>query len=70
MEGKLLKGKIIAKGYSVEGFCAEVGISKTTFYRKLSGITEFSRSEIEQIIRSLELNENEIIEIFFAKKVS
>lgn len=70
MEGKLLKGKIISKGYSVEEFCIEVGISKTSFYRKLSGITEFSRSEIEKIIRSLELNENEIIEIFFAKKVS
>lgn len=70
MDGKLLKGTIIAKGYTVDKFCKAAEFSKTSFYRKLEGVSEFTRKEIEKIIIILQLCADEVIKIFFAKKVS
>lgn len=70
MNKDLLKGKIIAAGMSLADFSKRSGIKKNSIYRKLSGKTEFSRSEIEKISDILNLSCNEIMQIFFANKVS
>ena len=70
MNTNLLKGKIIEKGLSMQEFSAKTGIKKTALYRKLYGKTEFSCSEIEKIIKVLNLSANQIGDIFFNQKVS
>lgn len=65
-----LKGKIIEKGYSMKQFSEAIGISHVSLYRKLKGIREFDRNEIEKISELLCLDNVQIIDIFFNQKVS
>ena len=43
-----------------------LGLSKTTIYRKLSGQTDFTCSEIEKLKSHLELSDEKLLKIFFA----
>ena len=61
MNGLLLKSKITSKG---------VHISRTAFYRKMYGDSEFDRREIMAIVKVLELQDSEVMSIFFTEKVS
>ncbi len=70
MDCNKLKGKIIEKGYSMKSFSSAVGISAVSLYRKMKGIREFDRDEIEKIVELLSLENEQIVEIFFNKKVS
>jgi transcriptional regulator with XRE-family HTH domain len=65
-----LKGRIVAKGFTTERFCKEAGIVRSTFDRKMSGKSEFDRSEMLRMIRVLNLNMDEVYNIFFAKEVA
>lgn len=42
-----------------------VKISRVTWYKRLNGSTEFTRSEISALAEILQLEEQEIIDIFF-----
>jgi hypothetical protein len=70
LNGEKLKEKIKCRGMSFSQFYVLVKMKKTSFYRKLSGATDFTRGEIENIIKELNLSAEEVIEIFFgnAKK--
>ena len=75
MKSNELKGRIIAKGFSVTSFLERlndngVKIGKNTFYRNLSGEQEFTRKEIRAIADILELSDEDIIFIFFADEVA
>ena len=70
MDCNKLKGKIIEKGYSMKSFSSAVGISSVSLYRKMKGIREFDRNEIEKIVELLSLENEQIVDIFFNKKVS
>lgn len=70
MNTNALKAKVIEKGHTLKWLSEQTGIKKTALYRKLAGITEFTRKEIEAIADALELKESEICYIFFTKKVS
>ena len=48
--------------------CALLKISRSGFYRKCNGHSEFTQSEIQKIIDVLELKSP--MEIFFTEKVS
>lgn len=48
--------------------CKRTGISRSAFYRKCNGISEFTLSEISDIMGILNLKSAE--DIFFSKKVS
>ena len=48
--------------------CGALGMSKSAFYRKINGISEFTQSEIQKIVDYLELDSP--VGIFFAEKVS
>jgi betR domain len=50
---KELSRRIAAGGYSVRGYAKRLGISRTTFARKLSGETEFTLADMQKIASSL-----------------
>ena len=56
------------KGVSVAELCNALNMSRTAFYRKSRGISEFNRAEILAIVEYLNLESP--MEIFFPEKVS
>lgn len=56
------------RGVSVMDLCNALNISRTAFYRKSRGLSEFTRKEILLIVDYLELESP--MEIFFPEKVS
>lgn len=71
MQANVLKSKMALKELSLYDLLKElkevgVHISKTSWYRKLNGKTEFSLQEIKGIIEVLGLSEAEVREIFLA----
>lgn len=70
MKENLLRAKIVEKGFNIDSFCKVAGFVRSTFDRKLTGQTEFDRSEIEKIIDVLELSDDEIRNIFFPNYVA
>ena len=65
-----LRGRIIAKGFSIDSFCSKIGMKRVTFDRRMSGKTEFTRDEIERIVNELNLTVKDMYCIFFAKLVA
>lgn len=63
-EAKLLQVMADRKITKVE-ICRELGISRSAFYRKCKGITEFTQGEIQKIVDILSLDSP--MEIFFAR---
>ena len=63
LEYEMKKRKI-----SQEELCKKIHISRSAFYRKCNGLSEFTQSEIQAIIDYLGLESP--MGIFFAEKVS
>ena len=75
MNGLLLKSKITSEGMSIKDVIYKlkmqrIHISRTAFYRKMYGDSEFDRKEIMAIVNVLDLQDSDIMNIFFAEKVS
>lgn len=70
MDGNELLAQIKRKGKTVKGLCEALGIGTSTFYKKLRGLSEFTRREIVGIKHYLNLTDDELRQIFFAEKVS
>ena len=70
MNSKLLKAKMELRDMTTVAISEYIGINRSSWYRKISGKTEFTRREISLISTALSLDEGELIEIFFAKDVS
>lgn len=66
MNSSLLKSQIILNNKKIPDVAKKLKISKSAFYRKLNGKSEFTRKEINEIIDFLQLDENMIIKIFFS----
>jgi ACT domain-containing protein len=60
----LLEYKMKEKGKSISDMCLMLGISRSAFYRKCIGKSEFTQSEIQKIVNYLDLDSP--MEIFFA----
>lgn len=59
------------RGITPARMCEMLHISRSAFYRKCGGKTEFTRKEIERIIEILGIERIEALtEIFFDEKVS
>lgn len=56
------------RGVSIADMCEMLGISRSAFYRKCNGISEFTQSEIQSIVNFLDLDSP--MGIFFDEKVS
>ena len=68
MDYSKLIGCMKKKGITVSGMCTELGISRSAFYRKTHGISEFTQGEIQRIVDFLNLESP--VGIFFTEKVS
>lgn len=68
MDKALLIYEMNKKGISIKMMCEKLGISRSAFYRKCNGITEFTLREIQIIIEYLSLESAD--NIFFSSKVS
>ena len=76
MNAKKLKAKILLMGKTIEMLLKElddihgIKMDRSTFYRKMNGISEFDRREIIGISIVLNMSDDEIMDIFFEEKVS
>jgi hypothetical protein len=64
----LLEYKMKERGVSIADMCVILGISRSAFYRKCTGKSEFTQSEISKTVKYLNLDSP--VEIFFANEVS
>ena len=53
------------RGFTVDGFVAHLPMNKSTFYRKANKPSRFTYNDICEIVRILNLNDNEVRTIFF-----
>ena len=65
-----LKAEIARKNLSVPQLAKLINMDKKTMYSCINGHTDFKQSEIALISKVLELNQDEIMSIFFADMVS
>lgn len=75
MNGRLLKSKVVFKGFKINEFLERVNMSgkvldRNKYYRVLRGEDEFDRKEIQSISDALDLTDEEMLEIFFKEEVS
>lgn len=64
MNKALLEYKMKVNGKSISDMCEMLGISRSAFYRKCNGKSEFTQSEIQKIV--IYLNLESPVDIFFA----
>ncbi len=62
-----LRGKIRERGLTLAELARQIGMSNTSISNKLSGKTDFSLSEIRDIVRVLEISIETIPSYFFAQ---
>lgn len=64
MNKALLEYKMKENGKSISDMCVMLGISRSAFYRKCNGKSEFTQSEIQKMVDYLNLDSP--MGIFFA----
>ena len=68
MDNKKLKAAIVARGYRIDDFIAEVAnkvkFTRDMYYSRVSGRTEFKWSEIAACKEVLGLTDEETVNIF------
>ncbi len=66
-----LKGKIVERGLNISEFSKDIGMNKSTFYRRLSEKGEtFSIKEVNKMCSVLNLTSEEATAIFFIGNVA
>lgn len=60
-----LLGEIKANGFTQKQIADKIGISETSFNKKLKGNSQFNQTEIKQILACLNLNISQVAEYFF-----
>ena len=60
----LLEYEMKQNGKTISNMCEMLNISRSAFYRKCNGISEFTQSEIQRIVDYLNLESP--VDIFFA----
>lgn len=68
MDRYKLEYEIKSRGYTIKQLCNDLNISRSAFYRKCRGLSEFTQGEIQNIVDYLGLESP--IGIFFKEKVS
>ena len=64
------KAKIVENNLSLAKVAELLGINEATLHRKMNGVSDFSRSEIQLLRQILNMSSNESEEIFFAVKLA
>ena len=65
-----LKAQMIRKNKSINQLCSAMGISRSAWFRKMRGKTQFTQGEITDLRRELELDDHLTTDIFFTEEVS
>lgn len=68
MDKLKLEYEIKRKGLTINKVCELIGISRSAFYRKCNGTSEFTHGEIQKIMNILDLESP--VDIFFNSQVS
>ena len=68
MKYNKLRAKIIENGFNIKSFCRQIDMKENSMYRRLNGEIEFDRKEIATISRALDLDSNQLIDIFLLSK--
>lgn len=68
LDKNLLLYEMNKRNVTIKMMCEKLGISRSAFYRKCNGITEFTLGEIQTIVDYLELGSPD--KVFFSPKVS
>lgn len=63
-----LEYEMKSRGITIERLCKEIGISRSAFYRKCNGLSQFTLGEIQDIIDFMDLDSP--VGIFFNEKAS
>ncbi len=61
-----LMSELTYKNCNVAELAKALGLSKTSVYRKLSGKSDFTCSEIEKIKARLDMSDEVLVKIFFS----
>jgi DNA-binding XRE family transcriptional regulator len=64
MDLKKLKGIRVEKGHTQDTLARKLGVTAKTYNRKEQGIIEFNRRELSLIIKELEINDDDAMQIF------
>lgn len=65
-----LKGVIVERGKNQQEVARQIGIDRSTFYRKMKNGGDFSIEEARKIAEAIPLTDVEAISIFFGPKVA
>ncbi len=68
MQIRELMSELAYNNCNISELAATIGMSRSSIYRKLSGKTDFTCTEIGKIKTRLNLNGDDLIRIFFAGK--
>lgn len=68
MDRYKLQYEMKRRGVTVEKLCKDIKMSKSAFFRKCRGVSEFTQGEIQAIVDYLDLETP--MGIFFTEKVS
>lgn len=68
MDRYKLEYEMKSRGITIEKMCEDLKISRSAFYRKCRGLSEFTQGEIQNIVDYLGLESP--MGIFFVNKVS
>lgn len=61
---------VLERGLTVDRIAIEIGVNPATLYRKMSGKSEFTRCELQNLRRILNLSAAQFEDIFFAQEVT
>ena len=66
----LFEQKVSESSYTMDELAWKLGINVATLYRKKTGISDFTRSEIQRISEILSLSRDEVVAVFFAEELA
>lgn len=69
MNSNMLMAEIKLNGLKMKDFLLKIQMPKGTWSKKIRGITEFSRSEMNEIIKVLHLSDEKVMAIFLPRKL-
>ena len=70
MNTRELKAQMIRKDKSIAQLCTALGISRSAWFRKTNGNSQFTQGEISALRYELELDDHDTAKIFFDLDVS
>lgn len=70
MQGNQLEAERVRAGLSVPAFCEALGISRTSYYRKRTGATDWTLGEMMAAAKACRMNRDTVFNVFFADEVS